>query len=59
MIFLKKDMDYLESYYKDANGDIKKMNGQFAGKGKKKIKYNKIKKILKKKRRRTRFVSNL
>ena len=22
--FLKKDMDYLESYYKDANGDIKK-----------------------------------
>ena len=36
--FLKKDMDYLESYYKDANGDIKKMNGQIAGKGKKKNK---------------------
>ena len=36
--FFKKDMDYLESYYKDANGDIKKMNGQIAGKGKKKNK---------------------
>ena len=36
--FLKKDMDYLESYYKDAYGDIKKMNGQIAGKGKKKNK---------------------
>ena len=36
--FLKKAMDYLESYYKDANGDIKKMNGQIAGKGKKKNK---------------------
>ena len=31
-------MDYLESYYKDANGDVKKMNGQIAGKGKKKKK---------------------
>ena len=46
--FFKKDMDYLESYYKDANGDIKKMNGQIAGKGIRKIKHNKIKKILKK-----------
>ena len=31
--FLKKDIDYLESYYKDANGDIKKMNGQIPAKG--------------------------
>ena len=36
--FLKKDMEYLESYYKDANGDIKKMNGQIADKGKNKNK---------------------
>ena len=36
--FFKKDMDYLESYYKDANGDVKKMNGQIAGKGEKKNK---------------------
>ena len=31
--FFKKDIDYLESYYKDANGDIKKMNGQIPAKG--------------------------
>ena len=36
--FFKKDMDYLESYYKDANDDIKKANGKIAGKGKKKNK---------------------
>ena len=40
-------MDYLESYYKDANDDIKKANGKIAGKGKKKKKINKIKNILK------------
>ena len=33
--FLKKDMDYLESYYNDANDDA---NGKIAGKGKKKKK---------------------
>ena len=30
--FLKKDMDYLESYFKDANDDIKKANGKIASK---------------------------
>ena len=57
--FLKKDMDYLESSYKDANGDIKKMNGQIAGKGKKKKKTQEDKENIKKNRRRPRFVSNL
>ena len=46
--FFKKDMDYLESYYKDANGDIKKMNGQIAGKGKKKKKTQEDKENIKK-----------
>ena len=46
--FLKKDMDYLESYYKDVNGDIKKMNGQIAGKGKKKNKTQQDKNYIKK-----------
>ena len=36
--FLKEDMDYLESYYKDTNEDVKKANGKIAGKGKKKKK---------------------
>ena len=31
-------MDYLETYYKDANDDIKKANGKIAGKGQKKNK---------------------
>ena len=42
-------MDYLESYYKDANGDVKKMNGQIAGKGKKKNKTQQDKENIKKK----------
>ena len=36
--FLKKDMDYLQSYYKDANEDIKKANGKIVGKERKKNK---------------------
>ena len=49
--FFKKDMDYLESYYKDANGDVKKMNGQIAGKGKKKKKTQQDKENIKKKKK--------
>ena len=44
-------MDYLESYYKDANGDVKKMNGQIAGKGKKKKKTQQDKENIKKKKK--------
>ena len=47
--FFKKDMDYLESYYNDANGNVKKMNGQIAGKGKNKNKTQQDKENIKKK----------
>ena len=46
--FLKKDMDYLESYYKDANDDIKKANGKIAGKAKKKNKTQQDKEYIEK-----------
>ena len=46
--FLEKDMDYLESYYKDANDDIKKPNGKIAGKEKKKNKTQQDKEYIEK-----------
>lgn len=36
--FLKKSMDYLESYYKDSNKDVKKLNGKIASGERKKNK---------------------
>ena len=43
---LTKDYDYLESYFKDVNRDVKTLNGRIVGKEKKKIKLNKIKILL-------------